>query len=53
LNEAPVVTFCHVRLAVDDKVVTPKLVGADSTSSPAILTEDEGIVCDVENTVNE
>jgi hypothetical protein len=53
LNEVPVVAICHARLAVDARVVTPKLVGADSATSPPILTEDEGIVAEVENTVNE
>jgi hypothetical protein len=53
LNEVPVVAICHARLAVDPRVVTPKLVGADSATSPPILTEDEGIPAEVENTVNE
>jgi hypothetical protein len=40
-------------LAVDPRVVTPKLAGANSVTSPPILTVDEGIPAEVENTVNE
>jgi len=53
LKDTPAVDCCHARLAVDARVVTVKLVGADSATSPPILTEDEGIVAEVENTVNE
>jgi len=53
LNDAPVVAFCHVRLAVDPRVVTAKLVGAVRVTSPATVADVEGIPPDVENTVNE
>lgn len=53
LNDAPVVAFCHVRLAVDPRVVAAKLVGADRATSPATVAGEEGIPADVETTVNE
>ena len=53
LNDAPDVAFCHVRLAVDPRVVAAKLVGAVSVTIPATVAGEEGIPADVENTVNE
>jgi len=53
LNEAPAVASCQFRVAVDERVVIPKLVGAVISTIPESVAGVEGTPADVENTVNE